>query len=759
VARLISDYKDVPVMLTADGCESPSFECDGSSAARTFLSAAEVPESPTLSSTADGSPEERQTSSCIFAKLHQLSKDGTMETPRFCGDIDTPQQQIQMSRMSASPYLERGAGISKISAVLNTDSPTDKDTQSSAPVTPKHPTSAKLTPPSESNDSAGLTATSEENYRGVFEGVMLRCEVSHCADVFDGAALKNIGNRVGRRHNRMSSAEKNAPEENELMRALRRRRRMVERRGNKSPKHDLSKDQEADKENVMNEIKGGMPRKDTDKENVMDEIHAAACWAVVSEIKSSRHLKESHEDLHLLSEHENKENDCNVLPLFARDRKEVLRDASSAGAHENRRSSVLKKGRESMAAVGLQQAPTPSPSPTSSPRTSPRSTKESQESAWAKAGRTNKEHVRAKVMQDSTGPMRSARQNKENSVVRATSPARKATSPARNMTSAAESRMSRAGGAGGAASSLKSPRASPMRSTKSGSAARSALALQKPYTPRMGKEVASLSADKQDTPEAGKEASSASGASQTPECTSVASQTPPSSWNSPEQMPTISGVAAAVMAAAQSAAAGDSTGWAAARAAVAAACALAQREHHLATVQAAPQASPSSEQLCIAAPNAHTADAADRQSVQVQTDAQVPPCVAQLLESPSTAQWFNIGTPGGSVDGSCSVVSAVSSLTYGTRPRHRRHQRHSWPCAKMITERPRSNEESPGAPTGNTSMVSEWVEELRRVDPCPLLRPPRVVSPESPIESPSGGTLGAAPSSLHSKSLVGPRGR
>merc|ERR1719265_2823256 len=207
------------------------------------------------------------------------------------------------------------------------------------------------------------------------------------------------------------------------------------------------------------------------------------------------------------------------------------------------------------------------------------------------------------------------------------------------------------------------------------------------------------------------------------------------------------------MAAAQAAAAGDSTGWGAARAAVAAACAMAQREHLAqASMQAASHANLGSQRSCPGILDLNAADAVDCQSVQVQTDAQVPLCVMmpQLLDTPETAQWFNIGTPGGEADGSCSVASAVSSLTYGTRPRHRKHQRHSWPCGKMINERCSSGSEyeSPGAPTGNTSMLGEWVEELRRVDPCPLLRPPHVLAPESPLESPSNGTIGAAPGSL-----------
>lgn len=127
---------------------------------------------------------------------------------------------------------------------------------------------------------------------------------------------------------------------------------------------------------------------------------------------------------------------------------------------------------------------------------------------------------------------------------------------------------------------------------------------------------------------------------------------------------------------------------------------------------------------------------------------------APAAEPGNMTQWFNMSTPtGGRFDLDASVLSGQR----GTGPK--RH-RHSWPagkfaglaadiCNESSSECSEGNGEGMGSlkadghacsrrrampTTGQGGSLGEWLEELRRVDPCPLIRPPRVLAPMSPRE-------------------------
>jgi len=125
-------------------------------------------------------------------------------------------------------------------------------------------------------------------------------------------------------------------------------------------------------------------------------------------------------------------------------------------------------------------------------------------------------------------------------------------------------------------------------------------------------------------------------------------------------------------------------------------------------------------------------------------------------------QWFDVSTPplGGprssTCSGTCSVFSAASSLTYGTSHlAHVARRSQGWPAperwaAPGIGEAAQgvSPDASEAEATGLSpqelpcstpvllgahDLLEEWMEDERCVDPCPLLRPPRVDPPMSPV--------------------------
>lgn len=104
-------------------------------------------------------------------------------------------------------------------------------------------------------------------------------------------------------------------------------------------------------------------------------------------------------------------------------------------------------------------------------------------------------------------------------------------------------------------------------------------------------------------------------------------------------------------------------------------------------------------------------------------------------------QWFNMGTPiGGPCDiymGTpidCGSAGASASAPTSSSPRR---QRHSCPPPRCddtasATASGAQRTASPAARGTPRNVLGDWLCELRRVDPWPLLRPPHVQAPQSP---------------------------
>jgi len=82
---------------------------------------------------------------------------------------------------------------------------------------------------------------------------------------------------------------------------------------------------------------------------------------------------------------------------------------------------------------------------------------------------------------------------------------------------------------------------------------------------------------------------------------------------------------------------------------------------------------------------------------------------APSVPDDARTQWFTVSTP-----------------TEGGRRMSHTKRRRSWPCIRRSGES--SFLESPIRP----DHLGEWVEEVRRIDPCPFLSPPQVLAPQSP---------------------------
>jgi len=119
--------------------------------------------------------------------------------------------------------------------------------------------------------------------------------------------------------------------------------------------------------------------------------------------------------------------------------------------------------------------------------------------------------------------------------------------------------------------------------------------------------------------------------------------------------------------------------------------------------------------------------------------------------SKNLTQWFNMCTPGGDSrrssysrddpEGACSVSSLANAPNLRSSPRTQRHS-----CPPVPDETLSSQITSPATRGTPRSLLGDWIHELRRVDPWPLLRPPHVTAPQSP--RPDGATLTARLESL-----------
>merc|ERR1719217_1101144 len=87
-------------------------------------------------------------------------------------------------------------------------------------------------------------------------------------------------------------------------------------------------------------------------------------------------------------------------------------------------------------------------------------------------------------------------------------------------------------------------------------------------------------------------------------------------------------------------------------------------------------------------------------------------------------------------DGPCNGSSLFNTSQLKFSPRH---QRHSCPPRPNTDEAGKSPEEglcaqlaSPGLRGTPRNVLGDWIYELRKQDPAPLLRPPHVWAPHSP---------------------------
>lgn len=102
-----------------------------------------------------------------------------------------------------------------------------------------------------------------------------------------------------------------------------------------------------------------------------------------------------------------------------------------------------------------------------------------------------------------------------------------------------------------------------------------------------------------------------------------------------------------------------------------------------------------------------------------------------LRPNQARAQWFDVSTP-------VAPAGTLSSASSPTGVRQPRPSRYSWIAEEPGAERGNRTvrAESPthrlSQPSSDRNLLEEWVDDVRSLDPCPLLRPPMNLAPPSP---------------------------